>query len=170
MSTDYRALPVRPVVLAIALMLAFVLTTSCSSGQSDEGKSAPATAANSGPAPACKDLPPARAIEPIVAPGRDVPANLAAFSGAWEGNDGATYAGLVVQNVDAKEATSFYVYGPLRGRFVSQFLPDGSLHQGGSQQITFTWTLDKDRAGMTAVRLEGNNRSTYAMKKCTLQP
>ncbi len=78
--------------------------------------------------------------------------------------------GLIVLSVDDKEATSVYFYGPLSGRLVSQFQPDGSLHQGGTQQIQFTWTLAPGGTTMLGVRKEGSAVSSYEMKKCTLQP
>jgi hypothetical protein len=123
-----------------------------------------------GPVMPCRDMPPPQAVDPIQPPGPGVPAANAAFLGAWEGMAGSEHAGLVVSRVDAREAESFYIFGVLRGGLVSQFRPDGSLHQGGNSHITFTWSFGRDPNVLESVRREGNNSVTYTMKKCTLQP
>jgi hypothetical protein len=139
-------------------------------GTSNSANDNQPTAQDAGPVEACKELPPAQAIETVVAPGPEVSKEKARFSGAWEGMAGSDFAGLVVTNVTETDATSFYVFGTLRGRLVSQFRPDGSLHQGGNQQITFTWSFGASPNVLQVLRLEGNNRVEYTMKRCTLQP
>jgi hypothetical protein len=162
-----------PLLASVCLLLA------CSG--SDEAKQAepapgggtavPEPTFTPGPILPCKDMPPLQALEsPITPPGPGVPSHLGAFLGAWEGTAGGEHVGLVIMTVDAREAVSFYIYGPLRGRLVSQFRPDGSLHQGGNSQITFTWSFGRDPNVLESKRMEGNNSITYTMKKCTLEP
>ncbi|HLF76467.1 MAG TPA: hypothetical protein VJB57_03165 [Dehalococcoidia bacterium] len=162
----------RVVLGGLTLLLVAVVLVALARGGGDSSDSdAPGgNEAQGGPIQPCTGLPPAQAIEPVIKPGQDVPADKARFSGAWEGMAGSEYAGLVVTNLSATDATSFYVFGNLRGRLVSQFRADGSLHQGGNQQITYTWSFGATPNVLESVRQEGNDRVAYTMRKCTLQP
>jgi hypothetical protein len=156
-------------LLALALFFA-----ACGGGSKPRSPAAIATAEakSAGPVLPCQDMPPLQAIEGgrIVPPGADIPPNLAAYSGAWEGVAGSQHAGLVVVSMTAQEATGFYIFGGLRGRIVSEFQPDGSLHQGGRGQITFTWSRGRDVNELLSVRQEGNDTITYTMRRCELAP
>jgi hypothetical protein len=155
------------------------LLTACSGSDSGkvgapgvaEGTQPPEATFTPAPLQQCRDMPSLQAIEgPIMALGEGVPQQHARFLGAWEGTAEGQHVGLVVINVDAREAVSFYIYGALRGRLVSPFRPDGTLHHGGNSHITFTWSFGRDPNTLESLRREGNNTVNYTMKKCTLEP
>jgi hypothetical protein len=92
----------------------------------------------------------------------DLPSEVAAFSGSWEGRwAGIVVSRLVVESLDAESARVVWAWGDLpdgnvkRGwsRHRAQMLPGGRL-QWESSSLKFTFTMAKSRMSLDGVRAE----------------
>jgi len=91
----------------------------------------------------------------IAAPAADVPKDIAAFSGAWEGKWGAyTEAALVVEEINSKEAKVIYCEGEQTGfypapasceRYKAAVTPENfQIEFGPIEKIRFTFSMQNN--------------------------
>ena len=89
----------------------------------------------------------------IKPPAPDLPSNLAAFSGTWEGYWGGILPSrLVVEEIYLDKAIVVYAWGDHpQGRFrggwtrvTAKVLPGGAIEWGGGERSKFTFTMGKD--------------------------
>ncbi len=108
----------------------------------------------------------------ITPPAPSVPAEIAAFSGTWEGAWGGTLASrLIVEEVDNQSARVVYAWdddsqGRFKGgwsRVRAKVSPGPSLEWGSGVQFKFM--MGKDRATIDGEREQGGYISTVTMKK-----
>lgn len=105
-------------------------------------------------------------------PAADVPPDLAAFAGTWEGAwDGILPARLIVERIDAESARVVYAWaehpqGNFKGGWTRRWakvLPDGKLQWGSEPRLTFT--MAKDRRSIEGEWEKGGVISMVTMKK-----
>jgi hypothetical protein len=108
-------------------------------------------------------------------PAADLPREVAAFSGTWEGAwDSVLASRLVVESITADAARVVYAWADhprewFKGgwaRVDAKVFPRGKLQwQSRESKVIFTFTLAKDWMSLTGEREEGGNVSTVIMKK-----
>jgi len=112
----------------------------------------------------------------ITAPASDLPPELAAFSGAWEGIwDGVLPSRLIVGRIDTTSARVVYIWagdpnGYLKAgwsRYNAKVLPNGRIEFGGSGIPHFVFTMSKDRTTIAGERDYRGRINTVTMKKIT---
>jgi putative ABC transport system substrate-binding protein len=105
-------------------------------------------------------------------PAADLPPELAAYSGTWEGAwDNVLKSRLVVEHIDAEAARVVYAWadhpqGWFKGgwaRVRAQMLPGGKLQWG--DKVTFTFEMAQDRMSIEGKREGAGRISTVIMRK-----
>jgi imidazolonepropionase-like amidohydrolase len=108
----------------------------------------------------------------VVAPAADLPPELAAYSGTWEGAWGNVLKSrLVVEQIDAETARVIYAWADHpEGRFTggwarvrAQVLPGGKLQWG--DKVKFTFEMARDRMSIEGAREGAGEISTVIMRK-----
>jgi ABC-type uncharacterized transport system substrate-binding protein len=109
----------------------------------------------------------------ITPPAADLPPELAAYSGTWEGAWGnIRKSRLVVEKIDAESARVVYAWaeypqGPFKGGWIrvrAKVLPGGKLQWG--DKATFTFEMARDRLSIEGEREEARHiSSTVIMRK-----
>ena len=108
----------------------------------------------------------------IVVPATDLPREVAAFSGTWEGAwDDVLPSRLVVEEIDTESARVVYAWADHpQGRFQAgwsrvraKVLPGGALQWGSDERFTFT--MARDRLSINGKWEEAEHMSTVIMKK-----
>ena len=108
----------------------------------------------------------------IVAPSPELPGEIAAFSGVWEGRwDGTLESRLAVERIDSGSATVIYSWadspqGRFKGGWVrvrATVLPGGKLRWGSN--IQFTFEMAKDRMSIEGDRVAAGESSMVTMRK-----
>jgi hypothetical protein len=112
---------------------------------------------------------------PMTPPAADLPREVAAFSGTWEGAWNSVVASrLVVESINADTARVVYAWADHpRGRFKggwarvdAKVLPGGKLQwQSRESKAIFTFTMAKDRMSLEGEREEAGSVSAVLMKK-----
>ncbi len=110
----------------------------------------------------------------ITPPAADLPPELAAYSGTWEGIwDTGLKSRLVVEKIDAESARVVYAWadhpqGRFKGGWVrvrAQVLPGGKLQWGDKRKFTFTFEMARDRMSIQGEREEAGHIVTVIMRK-----
>jgi putative tryptophan/tyrosine transport system substrate-binding protein len=105
-------------------------------------------------------------------PAADLPPELAAYSGTWEGAWGNVLKSrLIVEKIDAESARVVYAWadhpqGRFKGgwaRVRAQVLPGGKLQWG--DKAKFTFEMARDRMSIAGEREEAGDISTVIMRK-----
>jgi imidazolonepropionase-like amidohydrolase len=108
----------------------------------------------------------------VVDPGADLPPELAAYSGTWEGAWGNVLKSrLVVEQIDAEAARVVYAWadhpqGRFKGdwtRVKAKVLPGGKLQWG--DPVKFTFEMAQDRMSIAGEREAAGQISTVIMRK-----
>ena len=108
----------------------------------------------------------------ITQPDSDLPPEVAAFSGTWEGIwDGVLLSRLIVERIDWTSARVVYVWaddpgGYFKagwGRHAANVLPGGKIQWG--RDLRFTFTMSKDQMSIAGEREQGGRINTVTMKK-----
>ena len=111
----------------------------------------------------------------VVAPAVDLPPELAAYSGTWEGAwDNVLKSRLIVEQIDAEVARVIYAWadhpqGRFKGgwaRVRAKVLPGGKL-QWGDDKVTFTFEMAQDRMSIEGERENAGRVSIVTMRKVT---
>ena len=110
----------------------------------------------------------------ITPPAADLPPELAAYSGTWEGAWGNVLKSrLIVEKIDAEAARVIYAWADQpQGRFKggwtrvrAQVLPGGKLQWG--DKVKFTFEMARNRMSIEGEREEAGHMSTVIMRKVT---
>jgi serine/threonine protein kinase len=113
----------------------------------------------------------------ITPPSAELPPEVAAFSGVWEGAwEGVLKSRLAVEKIDGQSARGLYAWadhphGLFTGgwvRFKATVLPPGKLQWGTpwrGSEIKFTFAMAKDQMSIEGEREEGGNLAIVFMKK-----
>jgi hypothetical protein len=108
----------------------------------------------------------------ITVPAADLPPEVAAFSGTWEGTwDDVLPSRLVVEEIDTESARVVYAWADHpQGRFQAgwarvraRVLPGGTLQWGSDGKFTFT--MARDRLSINGKWEEAGHIATVIMKK-----
>jgi hypothetical protein len=108
----------------------------------------------------------------MTTPATDLPPDVTAFFGTWEGIwDGGLASRLVVEEIDATSARVVYAWADdpqrhLKGgwvRVTTKVLPEGALQWGTDE--TFTFKMSKDHRSLEGEREQGEHISRVTMQK-----
>ena len=108
----------------------------------------------------------------MTVPAADLPPEVAAFSGTWEGAwDNVLPSRLVVEEIDTESARVVFAWADHpHGRFQAgwsrvraKVLPGGTLQWGSG--VKFTFTMARDRLSINGKWEEAEHSSTVMMKK-----
>jgi hypothetical protein len=108
----------------------------------------------------------------MTVPAADLPPEVAAFSGTWEGAwDNMLPSRLVVEEIDTESARVVFAWADHpHGRFQAgwsrvrgKVLPGGTLQWG--TDVKFTFTMARDRLSINGKWEEAEHSSTVMMKK-----
>ena len=109
----------------------------------------------------------------ITHPSQDLPPELAAFSGIWEGVwDGVLLSRLIVERIDSESARVIYIWDDSPGyfkagwsRYLAKVFPGGKLEFGSSERM-FIFRMARDRMSIEGERVvTGGRINTVIMKK-----
>lgn len=134
-------------------------------------KPAPPTPTSVPAGPTCAYLSPGTTFT-VTLPAADVPAALAAYSGAWEGlwgGSAASPSALIVRSVTATRVEATYVFqgvASVMNMNVTAARPAGPLTFGDS--VLFTWTLSPDGTRLGGTRTSAGQASSVTMNRCRL--
>ena len=122
-----------------------------------------------------KNVPLPREIE-IVPPPSDLPPEVAAFSGRWEGNwESGLESILIVEEIDREKAKVIYAWGDsprtrtVKGysRHVAKVIPGSraKIEWGGGERPKFTFEMGKDFKSIRGIREFRDSYAKITMKR-----
>lgn len=111
----------------------------------------------------------------IVAPSSDIPKEIAAFSGRWEGNwEGELDAVLIVEEIDSEKAKVIYAWGDSPrwridkdySRIAAKVIsgPPAKIEWGGGERPKFIFEMRKDLKTIKGTREFRGRYSVVTMK------